>query len=90
MRPNLLKDRRKNPRHAINRVAQYYTGAGALPRSCVITDISDSGARLYSDTMMPDMFVLSVLVDNSEMRRDCQVVWRLGGELGVRFAGRSR
>jgi len=86
----LLKERRKTPRRAINRVAQYYTGAGALPRSCFITDISDSGARLYCEADMPDSFILSVFDDGREIRRDCRVVWRLGGELGIAFAGRGR
>lgn len=88
MRPALLKERRKTPRRAINRVAQYYSGAGALPRSCFITDISDTGARLYSEADMPDTFVLSVANDGGEMRRECRVVWRLGGELGVEFLSR--
>lgn len=78
------------PRRAINRVAQYYTGAGALPRSCFITDISESGARLYCESGMPDTFILSVFDDGGEMRRDCRVVWRLGGELGIEFLGRGR
>lgn len=90
VRSALLKERRKTPRRAINRVAQYYTGAGALPRSCFITDISESGARLYCDSGMPDTFILSVFNDGGEMRRDCRVVWRLGGELGIEFLGRER
>jgi len=90
MRSALLKERRKTPRRAINRVAQYYTGAGALPRSCYITDISESGARLYCESGMPDTFILSVFDDGGEMRRDCRVVWRLGGELGIEFVGRER
>lgn len=90
MRSALVKERRKTPRRAINRVAQYYTGAGALPRSCYITDISESGARLYCESGMPDTFILSVFDDGGEMRRDCRVVWRLGGELGIEFVGRER
>jgi len=90
MRSALLKERRKTPRRAINRVAQYYTGAGALPRSCYITDMSDTGARLYCEAGMPDSFILSVFDDGGEMRRDCRVVWRLGGELGIEFVGRER
>jgi len=90
MRPATVSDRRKTPRRAINRVAQYFTGAGSLPRNCFITDISDTGARLYSEADMPDAFLLSVFDDGGEMRRECRVVWRLGGELGVEFAGRRR
>ncbi len=86
---SVAKDRRKTPRRALNRVAQYFTGAGALPRSCFITDVSETGARLYSEAPMPDTFLLSVFVDGDEMRRECRVVWRLGGELGVEFIART-
>ena len=82
------KERRKAPRRTINRVAQFHTGPGALPRSCMITDISDDGARLYSDSTMPDTFLLSLTGDGVDTRRECRVVWRLGGELGVEFVGR--
>lgn len=90
VRSALLKERRKTPRRAINRVAQYYAGAGALPRSCFITDISESGARLFCESGMPDTFILSVVGEDGEERRDCRVVWRLGGELGIEFVGRGR
>lgn len=89
MRAALVKERRKTPRRTVNRVAQYHTGAGALPRTCMITDLSDTGARLYSDAGMPDAFLLSVFGDNGEVRRECRVVWRLGGELGVEFTDRA-
>lgn len=84
LRPN-RKERRQTPRRAMNRVAQFHTGPGALPRSCMITDISDSGARLYCDSTMPDTFLLSLSGDGVDTRRECRVVWRLGGELGVEF-----
>ena len=87
----MLKDRRKTQRRIINRVAQYQCGLGSLPRTCMVTDISDGGARLYSETELPDTFVLSVTgegIDNGP--RECRVVWRLGGEYGVAFTGRPR
>jgi len=89
MRLAAAKERRQTPRRAVNRVAQYFTGAGSLPRSCFITDVSETGARLYSEAPMPDRFLLSVSIEDSEMRRECHVVWRLGGELGVEFIGRT-
>ena len=79
------KERRGIARRVINRVAQYHSGMGALPRTCIVTDISAGGARLYSETDMPDSFTLSVTVEDTEMRRECRVVWRLGGEIGVAF-----
>jgi hypothetical protein len=49
----------------------------------MITNISQDGARLFSDdTVVPQEFDL-LIADNLERR--CQVVWRLGGEIGVRF-----
>jgi hypothetical protein len=81
----LVKERRSTQRRAINRVAQYHCGVGALPRTCMVTNISDTGARLYSDIDMPDAFTLSLSGEDINIRRECRVVWRLGGELGVEF-----
>jgi len=80
MRMAAAKDRRKTPRHALNRVAQYFTGAGSLPRSCFITDVSETGARLYSEAPMPDRFLLSVFV----------VGWRNAARVPCRLATRRR
>ena len=76
-------------RRVIKRVAQFSSDDGSLPRSCMITDISEGGARLYSETDMPQKFTLQVSSDNGEARRDCRVVWRLGRELGVEFIDRA-
>jgi hypothetical protein len=81
----LPKERRSLARRVINRVAQYHSGLGALPRTCMVTDISPGGARLYSETDLPDAFTLTVAVEDTEMRHECRVVWRLGGEVGVTF-----
>lgn len=86
-----VKERRGTQRRAINRVAQYHCGIGALPRSCMVTNISDTGARLYCETDVPDAFTLSLSLSGEDVnvRRECRVVWRLGGELGVEFTDRS-
>jgi len=55
----------------------------------MVTDISDAGARLYSEIEMPPTFTLSVFGDGVQVRRECRVVWRLGGELGVEFIDRA-
>lgn len=83
----MLKERRQLPRRVINRVA-HYQAEGALPRACMVTDISEGGARLYCETEMPEFFVLALSVDGAPMRRDCRVVWRLGHEVGVAFTDR--
>jgi PilZ domain len=86
----MLKERRKTDRRKVNRVARFYTELGQLPRTCMVTNISDTGARLYSDGEMPQQFFLSVSGEGVTMQRECRVVWRLGGELGVEFVGRAR
>jgi hypothetical protein len=39
---------------------------------------------------MPPTFTLSVTRDGGNVQRECRVVWRLGGELGVEFVDRMR
>ncbi len=78
-------ERRYAPRRVINRLAQYYSEAGQMPRTCLVTDISDSGARLYSENDMPPVFILAVSGEGFAVRRECRVVWRLGHEMGVEF-----
>jgi hypothetical protein len=86
----LAEDRRRERRQVINRIAKYQADAGTLPRDCMITDISKQGARLFADGVeVPDQFHLLISGENGT-RRECQVVWRLGGEIGVKFIGPER
>ena len=86
----MFKERRDLRRKVINRVAKFQSDDGSLPRSCTITDISDGGARLYSEVEMPPKFSLAILSEGGGTWRQCRVVWRLGGELGVEFTDRAR
>jgi hypothetical protein len=78
-------ERRKEPRRIINRVAHFHNEICPAPRACTVTNISDGGARLYSEIDMPPTFTLSVSGEGVSLRRECRVIWRLGGELGVEF-----
>ena len=83
----MTSERRKHRRYIINRVAKFHTDAGSLPRDCMITDISQEGARLFADAIeVPDQFHL-IISGDSDARRECRVIWRLGGEIGVSFVG---
>jgi PilZ domain len=87
----VFKERRKNPRRKINCVAQFYNEICPAPRACLVTDYSEVGARLYTEIEMPPTFTLSLSGEGVNVRRECRVVWRLGGELGVEFIdGASR
>ena len=83
-------ERRQHRRYAINRIAKFQADAYSLPRDCMITDMSKQGARLFADGVeVPDQFDLLISGDK-HVRRGCQVVWRLGGEIGVSFVGPER
>lgn len=62
---------------------------GNVQRGCVLSDISDTGARIDVDTAdeLPDRFML-VLSGNGSPRRICRVVWRQPTQVGVNFDGR--
>jgi hypothetical protein len=86
----MLNERRQHQRYTINRIAKYQADTGSLPRDCMITDMSKQGARLFADGVeVPDQFDLLISGDKG-VRRGCQVVWRLGGEIGVKFVGPER
>jgi hypothetical protein len=83
-------ERRRHPRYIVNRVAKFQADSGSLPRDCMITDMSKQGARLFANGFdVPDQFDLLISGDK-DVRRGCQVVWRLGGEVGVAFVGPER
>jgi len=77
---------RKKPRRQFRYTAKIVTKGGEPPRSCIISDISHSGARLVleSDDTLPDRFIL--LLAKSGARRHCRLIWRTGLTVGVEFA----
>lgn len=56
------------------------------PRSCTVTDVSESGARLKVDKpdKLPEKFTL-LLTSTGQARRLCRVVWRSKKDAGVKF-----
>jgi hypothetical protein len=57
---------------------------------CLVRDMSATGARLKAEGSLtvPDTFELIIEVDG--MEASCEVVWRSGHEVGVRFLGAPR
>jgi hypothetical protein len=81
-------DQRKSRRRPISYHARLELRAGK-PVGCVLSDISDTGARLdvpYPDKV-PDRFLLW-LTASGNARRTCQVVWRKARQMGVKFERR--
>jgi hypothetical protein len=75
-----LRDRRQSPRYDVQYLAQIDVGDNSAPLSCIICDISNSGAKLTIGTQheVPDEFILL-------FRRRCRVMRRSDGQVGVRF-----
>jgi PilZ domain len=88
----MVKDKRKLPRRAVSLRVKIDIADGALVRDCLVTDISNVGVRLYVEGLeVPDAFVLLLGEPDGSIRpRACQVIWRLGYELGVKFADAPR
>jgi hypothetical protein len=53
---------------------------------CVLSDISDAGARIdvEDSKKIPDQFFL-LLSGNGKARRACHVIWRKPQQIGVHF-----
>jgi PilZ domain len=78
--------RRQSARRNCHRAAQIRPGAGTRSRDCLIVDISDHGARLQIDGFdVPEKFVLVLSGRGSVEERACEVVWRMGDEIGAKF-----
>ena len=77
---------RRSPRVKITRKAWIVGKGGAAPVECAIDNVSNTGAALMlkDGSGVPDEFVL-LLTSKGEVRRRCEVVWRLPSKIGVRF-----
>jgi hypothetical protein len=79
-RSDRFRDLRNSPRYDVHYLAQIEHGGSSAPVSCIICDISGSGAKLTigEQHQVPDEFTLL-------LRRRCRVVRRDDGQLGVQF-----
>jgi len=76
---SMQDEQRQHERRPIDLVVEVQA-----PIKCVLTDVSELGARLAVDcaTVLPNEFML---VLNNELRRWCRVKWRSDGHVGVEF-----
>jgi hypothetical protein len=85
----MFGERRKHQRNPINRTAHIQLDTGGM-QECTITDISDSGARLFVNAgEIPSRFDL-LLFGTGWNRRECRIAWRNGGEIGIEFVAPTR
>jgi PilZ domain len=77
-------------KRSARRLPSRYTAWVALTaeqrHGCVISNVSDSGARIdvQDSKILPDCFVL-MLANNAAARRYCRVIWRKPTRVGVKF-----
>lgn len=87
--------RRRAPRKA-QRLAQGYIWYEGMANSqlCSIRNISDTGARidLLTDQAKGKKVAetLTLFLPNDQREVDCEVVWRAGSSVGLRFNGPFR
>jgi hypothetical protein len=84
----MQKDKRRSRRRKMRYNAVLIID-GEAQRGCVLSDISDNGARIDVETVdeLPDRFTL-LLSGNGSPRRSCRVVWRQPTQIGVDFGPR--
>lgn len=82
----MINDKRKAVRRPMQYTAWIALADSKTPQGCVLSDISESGARLDIENAesVPDDFVL-LLSRRGVPKRKCHVVWRNERQLGVTF-----
>ena len=81
----MKSDKRKEPRKPLRYAARIVLEDGSR-KDCRLSDISESGARIDVDD--PDGLsatFLLLLAGSNGPRRNCTVIWREKGQVGVAF-----
>lgn len=79
-----MEERRKAPRRRVLKTGKISFDRGES-LDCVVRNISEAGAclELNSRVTIPNDFTLTIKTD--KLMRPCQVIWRAGRRIGVRF-----
>jgi hypothetical protein len=79
----LISERRREPRRAVSRTG-IRIDVPERDHEVLVTDISEGGLRLFIGSLeVPERF--HVILEDTRERRECQLVWRIGPELGAQF-----
>jgi hypothetical protein len=84
-------EKRKNPRRPLEQGVAILRADGSLVCECVLSDISNDGARLKLSRKpgapspeIPPKFILS-LSKRGNLFRNCEFIWHENDEVGLRF-----
>lgn len=82
----MIAARKRGARKSVRQSAWITLDGGFAARPCVVLDLSAAGARITVDDAdaAPGVFRLAFSRD-ARAGRQCKVVWRREGTLGVRF-----
>jgi hypothetical protein len=74
-------DLRRSPRHPVRHLGKILTEPNALPRHCLIEEMSDGGMRIRttSDFDAPSVFILQF----ADQEARYKVIWRKGHLVGA-------
>lgn len=79
----MFVNRRTSERVPCKKIAKIQLGTGALPRDCMITDVSDGGVKIIAEYLeIPPVFTITL---SSGRPRQCRLAWRKGCEFGAQF-----
>jgi PilZ domain-containing protein len=84
----MLVDRRRSARLACKRLAKIQFDYGYLPRDCMITDVSESGVKVFMENY--DVPLEFTIIFSTGLSCRCHLGWRNGYEFGAEFIDRSR
>jgi hypothetical protein len=78
--------RKREARKSLHQPGWITLDGGFAARPCVVKDISSAGAKIVADDAgkLPGTLRLAFARD-ARTGRNCQVVWRRGNSIGVRF-----
>jgi hypothetical protein len=82
-----LKIKRQQVRRRRHQSAWITLGDGTAKHKCQVTDVSQSGAKITVDTAVEIGSLLDIAFVPRAAARRCEVVWRRGNTLGIRFIG---
>ncbi len=82
-----LKVKRQQVRRRRHQSAWIALDGGPANFECEVADVSQSGAKITVDRAVEVGSRLDIAFVPQALARRCEVVWRRGNKLGVRFIG---
>ena len=82
----LLSDKKREKRKSLSQPGWITLDGGFAARQCVVQDMSSTGAKvtIYDPNTLPAKLRLAFSRD-ARTGRPCEVVWRRGKSVGVKF-----